>query len=293
MNEDTLWKTMFAIAIFAISSTIYLQIAFAEEYYYLPDWEVYGIIEQQTPLVCAFDFDHSFSNEVLAITERSLVNWQQAFADYAKQPDKWEMDFKIIPVELQSFEEEQDDCTIILYYLPEPDIRIWNEVGLEGVYDTLAITDNLGPVADIYIVYRDIVYDNDKSTEWHYEDVIPYDLEETLDHELGHAFSLDHPTDLTQSNFKEQNEGMLSYSTMVTPSDVAEELVPFDTEMFFEITEYDIRSLENLYGENGFDKEIEIELNLFQQTVKDSMELYPQWFPEKYILYLKGVGLVV
>lgn len=313
MNDDTLWKIIIALAIFAMSSTIMLQFAFAysaygEEYFYLDDWETYGIIEQERPLVCAFDFDDpDYNSEVITLTEKSFDNWQQAFSDYAKYPEKWQMEFTVVPISEQSLSKWEDDCAIILFYLPQPNRQLWDELGLIGVYDSLAITDNQGQYADIYVVYRDIVYDNDDLTEWHYEDVIPYDLEETLDHELGHALSLAHPT-VTNSSFEPygDGDGVKSFSIMITPVDVGAEIVPFEVPIYFEITEYDVRSLERLYGENGFEEgryivipevespfEAHAELDeTMYETLKKNIIKYPQWFPENYIGYLVEVGLL-
>lgn len=297
MIQKGYMKFLIGMGVLSLSLILFPHVVYAEKYYYLEDLDEWGIIESEKPLVCAFDFeDETIPNakeDVLFATERSFLNWKQAFNNYAKYPDKWQIEFVVIPVAVQGMEKWDTECTIIINFLPEVDEELWDELLMEGVYDTLAITDNLGPISDLYVVYKELVYEEDSITEWHYEDRVDYELVETIDHELGHAFSLDHPTDLTMSNFEPYEDGYKVYSTMVTPIDIAEELIPLEYVIYYEITEYDIRSLENLYGENGFEEGKEIKLNAFQLAVKESLELYPEWFPTNYIFYLTQVGLLL
>lgn len=314
---------MIGIGILCLTLILFPHVVYAEKYYYYDDIEEYGLIEDVRPTVCAFDFeDENMSranNEALIIAEKSVQNWNKAFNEYTNYPEKWQLEFIIVPMVQQTpkWEEKWDmQCTIIIYFYPKVDKKLWDQLGMEGTYDTLAITDNFGQVSDLHIVYRELVYEGENDS--YYNDLIDYELEETIDHEIGHAFSLDHPTDLTMSNFepyvKENEKGYKSYSTMVTPTDVSEELIPLEYFIFFEITEYDIRSLENLYGENGFEGGLNVELDVLavqipepikvfepevieltplQTAIKDSVTENPKWFPISYLLYLKEIGLLL
>jgi len=282
-----------------------IHILFAEEYiyeptiingyYYLDELEIYGIL-LENPTVCALEIeDHLMpegsEEQLMQLAETSVAKWQSALEDSGSN---WNMDFKTIPLNKQYLVDEIDEeCEIIIYFLRDENENeeLWESNGFEN-YDSYALTDTFGPVADVWIIYREITY-SEYDEPYYINYLDPY-LDETITHELGHAFSLDHkPT-----NFVVEDGVMYSDTIMGDPTEIPES---FLGEVVYEITEYDVQSMIQLYGKNGFESDGELgfpdtlfkEPTIIQKTLKENIKKFPEHFPISYLLLLESLGLII
>jgi len=263
-------------------------------YYYLDELEIYGII-LENPTVCALEIeDHLMpegsEEQLMQLAETSVAKWQSALEDTG---GSWNMDFKTIPLNKQYLVDEIDEeCEIIIYFIREENEELWESNGFEN-YDSYAITDTFGPVADLWIIYREMTY-SEYDEPYYINYLDPY-LDETISHELGHAFSLDHKL---PTIFVEEDGVMYSDTIMGDPSEIPES---FLGEVVFEITEFDVQAMIQLYGKNGFESDGELgfpdtlfkEPTLMEKTLKQNIEKFPEHFPISYLLLLESLGLII
>ncbi len=270
-------------------------------YYYMDEFDIYGVIAEKNPDICALEIeDHLMpegTNELLIeLASKSVHSWEKALEDYTLDKDSWNLNFIIIPLNEQYKVDEIDaQCEIIINFIRQENEELWESSGYETFF-AYAITDNFGPVADLWIIYRDVAY-NEVDEPYYYINEIAYDLENTITHELGHAFSLGHKPTVWEDYLKKDGV-VYSDSIMSEPNEIPETYLG---EIVYEVTDYDVLAMINLYGENGFEPDSELGFSKYlfeepselQKTLKYNIKRFPEHFPASYINYLDSLGLII
>lgn len=196
-----------------------------ENYFYIPDYRL-----NKSPVFCAQEFSDPFFPEansiMLSKTSKAVQEWQNKIEQYTDTSGVWKFEYRTIP-ERSSFGEFGCDTTITFAKFPS--------VGRELVRGDTALS-HYG-FSDVVIFYLD-----PKS-----KDKIDSNIDMIIKHEIGHVLGLGHPIFdgmYDDRPFYRDGDLILSRSIMVTP-----EIYPFlPPNMIYEITDYDIRAVVNLYG---------------------------------------------
>jgi hypothetical protein len=222
---------------------------FAEDYYYFEDQKL-----SSPPEFCIIEFQDAqlpgASDKLYQITQNAIKEWEDKLVRYTDEKQGWDFTTKIIS------EAEYDDifsdniCDITIYYEREPTT--------EEELTTAGHTFALWGFADITIFYLQPVWEYTGQTQTingeiyeiadfsHFKNSLDPFNDETIKHEIGHALGLDHYPAMP-SEIKEQN-GVYTAPSIMT---LSENDFLVDR---MEITDYDIRSVVNLYGEDGINE---------------------------------------
>jgi hypothetical protein len=159
---------------------------------------------------------------------------------------------KIISIQEQQKPFFYVDCTVNIYFERQPP---------EGEWDYLGYADSYLTFSDIRIFYLEPIYEfTGKYVEinggsWEetevtgFKNLLTYGLHDTIRHEIGHSLGLDHPKFESYHFVKESSSVLLSPSIMI---DEWEYEITGD--ISYKITDYDVRSVINLYGEDGINE---------------------------------------
>ena len=222
---------------------------FAEEYYYFEDHKLTA-----PPEFCIIEFTDSQlpgAQDVLyQITQDVIDEWENKLVRFTGEKQGWGFTYKIISQQQYDDIFSQDICDITIYYEREPTTS--------DEKTTAGHTYAMFGFADITIFYLDPVWIYNGQTEIingqeydiadisHYKNSLDPFNDETIKHEIGHALGLDHYP-AKQGEIIKQNGIHLAPSIMT----ISEYNFLVDR---MEITDYDIRSLVNLYGEDGINE---------------------------------------
>jgi len=222
---------------------------FAEDYYYFEDQKL-----SVPPEFCIIEFSDpqlpGASEKLYQITQNAIKEWEDKLVSYTGEKQGWDFTTKIIS-EDEYYEIFSDDiCDITIFYEREPTT--------EEELTTAGHTFALWGFADITIFYLEPVWEYTGQTQTingelyeiadfsHFKNSIDPFNDETIKHEIGHALGLDHYP-ANPSEIKEQN-GVYTAPSIMT---LSENDFLVDR---MEITDYDIRSVVNLYGEDGINE---------------------------------------
>ena len=190
--------------------------------------------------------------QLMEITENSIQDWKTKLVEATNNSSGW--DFQFVRV---SFEDQQNlffeiDCDVRIYFERQPPKGQWDYAGYADSYLTFS---------EIRIFYLESIYEYKGKTimingeEWEeaeitgFKNTLTYGLYDTIRHEIGHSLGLDHPKFESHHFVKESSSVLISPSIMI---DLTEWNVTEDLRM--EITDYDIRSVINMYGEDGINE---------------------------------------
>ena len=198
----------------------------SEKYYYIPDYRL-----NKSPIFCAQEFHDptipEASDLLLEKTSNAVANWQNRIEQYTETSGVWNFGFKIISKD-SHFEDFGCDGTITFEKFPPP--------GRENLRGESALS-HYG-FSDVVIFYGDMSSPN----------TIDPDVDMVITHEIGHVLGLGHPI------FEGMHDGIPFYvdddgkfwsrSIMNTP-----QVYPYlPANLIYTITDYDVRSVVNLYG---------------------------------------------
>ena len=222
---------------------------FAEEYYYFEDHKLIT-----PPEFCIIEFTDpqlpGAEDKLYQITKNAIEEWKNKLVRFTGEKQGWDFTYKIISQTQHDDFLSQDVCDVTIYYDREPTTA--EEITTAG--HTYAMFG----FADITIFYLEPVWIFNGKTETingekyevadlsHFKNSLdPYN-DETVKHEIGHALGLDHYPAKT-SEIIEQN-GIYTAPSIMTLSENDFLIDRLD------ITDYDIRSIVNLYGEDGINE---------------------------------------
>ncbi len=237
---------LFIPALFSVS------FVFAEEYYYIPDH-----LLEQPPLFCAMEFEDTqmpeAQRDLMKMAENAVFDWETKLVEATKNPEGWDFEFVKLSVQKQQEFFFDRDCTVNIYFERHPPKGEWEYSGYADSYLTFS---------DIVIFYLEPSYQySGKTIEvegeiWEEAEIVGFknqlaqDIQSTLRHEIGHSLGLDHPkfelNDFTKDQF---GNGVHSPSIMIDPYEYN---IP--GEIHYKITDYDVNSVVNLYGEDGINE---------------------------------------
>ena len=224
---------------------------FTHPYYYIP-WHV--LVEP--PVFCPVEI---LETELVQIPEVDLHlydiasdavdNWETKLVAATGNAQGWDFTLK----EFMSEDEiwESPDCSVILRFERHP-VYV-EDLLYEGyAYSMFGLSE-----ITVYYLERDMEKTfealSDPNFKEHdiyllYENQIASDFKSTLEHEIGHALGLDHP--ILSEAYSNYYGIPTANSIMVTP-----EVYPnLPHNIQYEITDYDVDSVVNLYGKNGIDE---------------------------------------
>ena len=230
---------------------------FAEEYYYIPDH-----LLESPPLFCAMGFDDTqlpdAQWQLMNMAENAVLDWEEKLVEATNNSEGWDFRFVIFYVEDQQELFFDNECTVNIYFERQPT--------LEEEMDYSGYADSYLTFSDIVIFYLEPSYKySGKTVEidgvlWEeaeitgFKNLLAKDIHSVLRHEIGHSLGLDHPKFESWAFVNDQfGNGVHSPSIMI---DQYEYNIP--GEIQFKITDYDVRSVINLYGEDGIN-----EINLY------------------------------
>ena len=198
----------------------------SEKYFYIPDYRL-----NKSPIFCAQEFHDptmpEASDILLEKTANSVANWQNRIEEYTETSGVWNFGFKTISKN-SHFEDFGCDGTITFEKFPPP--------GRENLRGESALS-HYG-FSDVVIFYGDSTSPNR----------IDPNVDMVIAHEIGHVLGLGHPVFEGMYDgipFHVDDDGMFwSRSIMNTP-----QVYPYlPANLIYTITDYDVRSVVNLYG---------------------------------------------
>ena len=198
----------------------------SEKYYYIPDYRL-----NKSPVFCAQEFHDPVIPEandiLLEKTVNAVTNWQNKIEQYTETSGVWNFGFKTISKD-SHFEGFGCDGTITFEKFPPP--------GRENLRGESALS-HYG-FSDVVIFYGDTTSPNK----------IDPNVDMVITHEIGHVLGLGHPIFegmYDEIPFYVDDDGRFwSRSIMNTP-----QVYPYlPANLIYTITDYDIRSVVNLYG---------------------------------------------
>lgn len=222
---------------------------FAEDYYYFEGHKL-----SEPPEFCLIQFEDlqlpGAEDVLYQITIDAIDEWENKLVQVTGEKQGWDFTHKIISQDRYDDILSQDICDVTIYFEREPTTS--------DEKTTAGHTFAMFGFADITIFYLDPVWIYQGQIEIidgqeyeiaeisHYKNSLdPYN-DETIKHEIGHALGLDHYPAKT-SEIKQKN-GIFTAPSIMTLSEnnyLVERM---------EITDYDIRSVVNLYGEDGINE---------------------------------------
>ena len=230
--------------ILGILSLIIPSTAFSEQFYYFEDHKV-----MRNPVVCAFEFEDKelpiAEKQLLEETKNAVLEWKNKLTQFTGDEDSWKMEYKVFPKEKQHDFFAEYDCDITIYFERDPLLVVEVFAGYTDIYPF--------GLSEILILYLQPIFSDEVLNSETLQNAEPIGLEnsidlyvgETIRHEFGHALGLDHlPKEAISYDYK--NGIPVGSSIMIEDFDE----LPWN--IVFEITEYDLRALVNLYGEDGF-----------------------------------------
>ena len=231
--------------ILGILSLIIPSTAFSEQFYYFEDHKV-----MRNPVVCAFEFEDKelpiAEKQLLEETKNAVLEWKNKLTQFTGDEDSWKMEYKVFPKEKQHDFFAESDCDITIYFERDPLLVVEVFAGYTDIYPF--------GLSEILILYLQPIFSDEVLNSETLQNAEPIGLEnsidlyvgETIRHEFGHALGLDHlPKEAISYDYK--NGIPVGSSIMIDDLDG----LPWN--IVFEITEYDLRALVNLYGEDGFE----------------------------------------
>jgi len=232
-------------------------LVFAEEYYYIPDH-----LLETPPLFCAMEFEDTqlpdAQWQLMNMAENAVLDWEEKLVEATSNSEGWDFRFKIFSVEEQQQLFFDYDCSVNIFFERQPPKGEWDYAGYADSYLTFS---------EIRIFYLEPSYKYSGKTYevdgviWEeaeitgFKNLLAKDIHSTLRHEIGHSLGLDHPKFESWAFVNDQfGNGVHSPSMMIDPFEYN---IP--GEIQYKITEYDVMSVVNLYGEDGIN-----EINLFE-----------------------------
>jgi hypothetical protein len=222
---------------------------FSEEFYYFEDQKL-----SAPPEFCIIEFTDSLlpgaNDRLYQITQDAIQEWENKLVRYTGERQGWDFTYKIISQEQYDDIFSADICDVTIYFEREPTTDVEST--------TAGHTFAMFGFADITIFYLEPVWIYNGQIEIingvkyeiadisHYKNSLDPFNDETIKHEIGHALGLDHYP-AKSSEIKKQNGIYLAPSIMT----LSENSFLIDR---MEITDYDIRSIVNLYGEEGINE---------------------------------------
>ncbi len=230
--------------ILGILSLLIPSTAFSEQFYYFEDHKV-----MRNPVVCAFEFEDNelpiAEKQLLEETKNAVLEWKNKLTQFTGDENSWKIEYKVFPKEKQHDFFTEFNCDITIYFERDPLLVVEVFSGYTEIYPF--------GLSEIVIFYLQPIFSDEVLNSETLQNVEPIGLEnsidlyvgETIRHEFGHALGLDHlPKEAISYDYK--NGIPVGSSIMIEDFDG----LPWN--IVFEITEYDLRALVNLYGEDGF-----------------------------------------
>ena len=229
---------------------------FAEEYYYIPEH-----LLEDPPIFCAMEIEDPQMPEanlqLVSMAENAVLDWKEKLVEATNNSEGWNFGFEQFSIEQQQEPFFDAYCTVNIYFERQPPEGQWEFSGYADSYLTFS---------EITIFYLEPVYEyTGKIVEidgelWEeseivgFQNVLASDIQSTLLHEIGHSLGLDHPKFESQDFIEDQSRKIIRPpSIMIDPYEYN---IPGQIQ--YEITDYDIRSVVNLYGDDGIN-----EFNIF------------------------------
>ncbi len=222
---------------------------YAEEFYYLEEQKL-----SAPPEFCIIEFTDTqlpgANDRLYQITQDAIDEWKNKLVRFTGEKQGWDFTYKIISQ--QQYDEifSANICDVTIYFEREPSTDVEST--------TAGHTYAMFGFADITIFYLEPVWIYNGQIEIingveyevadiaHYKNSLDPFNDETIKHEIGHSLGLDHYP-AKSSEITRQNGVYLSPSIMT----LSENSFLIDR---MEITDYDIRSVVNLYGEDGINE---------------------------------------
>jgi len=233
------------VIIIAIAFVLLIPLSvFAEEYYYIPDHKL-----ETPPLFCAMEFvDERLpdaQHQLMEIAKNAVLDWETKLVEATGEQKGWDFKFRQMSLEEQQEIFFDNLCTVNIYFERTPPKEEW---------DTLGYSESYLIFSDITIFYLEPTYNTMEPFEvTGFKNILTFGLHDTIRHEIGHSLGLDHPKFEEKYYVKESSNLYLSPSIMTDDYDLE-----LNGDISYKITDYDIRSVINLYGEDGIN-----EFNIF------------------------------